>query len=125
MATRIVISITDLGGRVGVELICVDRLGTACANVRTGGDMSNTQGLDHQALQVKTVGDIMGWLGGLPLALIEDVRMGRPKVPANAAQADGNVGAVDCASGTGECGIGSDCAGGSGICGIGGDCAGH
>jgi hypothetical protein len=90
--------------------------------------MLNTQGLniaEGQGMQLLSAGDVMGWLGGLPLVLIEDVRMGRPSTSAKVAQAFGSVGAMDCASGTGECGVGSDCAGGSGCCGIGGDCAGH
>ena len=90
--------------------------------------MSNTQGLnvaEGREMQLVCAGDVMGWLGGLPLSLIEDVRMGRPTANAKTAQAAGNVGAVDCASGSGECGVGMDCAGGSGCCGIGGDCAGH
>lgn len=90
--------------------------------------MSIAQGLnvaEGQGMQLVHADDVMGWLGGLPLSLIEDVRMGRPTTLADAAQSFGNVGAVDCASGTGECGVGADCAGGSGCCGIGGDCAGH
>ena len=90
--------------------------------------MLNTQGLniaETQGMQLVSAGDVMGWLGGLPLDLIEDVRMGRPWTRAKAAQASGNVGAMDCASGTGECGVGADCAGGTGCCGIGGDCSGH
>jgi hypothetical protein len=85
--------------------------------------MSNTHGLnaaDSLGMQLICAGDVMGWLGGLPLSLIDDVRMGRPT-----AQAPGNLGAVDCASGSGECGIGASCVGGSGCCGIGGDCSGH
>ncbi len=70
-------------------------------------------------------GDLIGLLGGLPLASIEGVRMGRPVAAARRAYASGNVGAVDCASGSGECGIGADCGGGQGCCGIGGECAGH
>jgi hypothetical protein len=75
-------------------------------------------------MRLVCAGDGMGWLGGLPLSMLEDVRMGRPTVGAPAAQAAGNVGAVDCASGAGECGVGADCGGGAGCCGIGGDCAG-
>jgi hypothetical protein len=79
--------------------------------------------IESQELQLVCAGDVMGWLGGLPLSMIEDVRMGRPTASAKSAQAGGNVGAVDCASGSGECGVGGDCGGGSGSCGIGGDCA--
>jgi hypothetical protein len=78
--------------------------------------------IEGQELQLACVGDVMGWLGGLPLSMIEDVRMGRPTTSAKSAQAAGHVGAGDCASGTGECGVGADCGGGSGCCGIGGDC---
>jgi hypothetical protein len=90
--------------------------------------MLNTQGSNiakGQGMQLVSAGDVMGWLGGLPLALIEEARMGRTATSARTAQAFGSVGAMDCASGTGECGVGADCAGGSGCCGIGGDCAGH
>src|ERR1700735_380028 len=90
--------------------------------------MLNTQELniaEGHGTRLVCAGDVMGWLGGLPLALIEDVRMGRPATSVKMAQAAGNVGAMDCASGTGECGVGADCAGGSGCCGIGGDCAGQ
>jgi hypothetical protein len=93
-----------------------------------GDHMLNTQGLniaEGQGMRLVSAGDVMGWLGGLPLALIEDVRMGRTTTGAKTAQAFGSVGAMDCASGTGECGVGADCAGGSGCCGFGGDCAGH
>jgi hypothetical protein len=95
---------------------------------RKWGPMLNAQGLnvaEVQGTQLLSAGDVMGWRGGLPLALIEDVRMGRTTTRAKAAQAFGSVGAMDCASGTGECGVGDGCAGGSGCCGIGGDCAGH
>lgn len=78
-----------------------------------------------QGLQLVSAGDVMGWLGGLPLSLIEDVRMGRATPAVTGAQAAGSIGAVDCASGVGECGMGTGCAGGAGCCGIGGDCAGH
>ena len=90
--------------------------------------MSNTHELniaEGQGMQLVAVGDVMGWLGGLPLSLIEDVRMGKATEGRKSAQAFGHAGAMDCASGTGECGVGAGCAGGSGCCGIGGDCAGH
>lgn len=90
--------------------------------------MSINQGLNvakGQGMQLVRADDVMGWLGGLPLSLIEDVRMGRSTTIAKAAQSSGIVGAVDCASGMGECGVDADCAGGSGCCGIGGDCTGH
>jgi hypothetical protein len=77
---------------------------------------------EGQGMQLVCAGDVMGWLGGLPLSMMEDVLMGRPTVGAKTAQAGGHVGG-DCASGTGECGVGGDCGGGSGCCGIGGDCA--
>lgn len=80
--------------------------------------------VEGQGMRLVCAGDGMGWLGGLPLSMLDDVRMGRPTVGAPAAQAAGNVGAVDCASGAGECGVGADCGGGAGCCGIGGDCAG-
>ena len=88
--------------------------------------MSNTQGLnvaDGHGMQL--VCAVTGWLGGLPLSMMEDVQVGRPFVYTSKAQAAGNVGAMDCASGSGECGIGADCAGGSGCCGMGGDCWGQ
>ena len=66
---------------------------------------------EGHAMPLVFAGDVMGWLGGLPLSLIEDVRMGRPTANKRTAQASGNVGAVDCASGNGECGIGGDCSG--------------
>ena len=75
--------------------------------------MLNTQELniaEGHGTRLVCAGDVMGWLGGLPLALIEDVRMGRPATSVKMAQAAGNVGAMDCASGTGECGVGADCA---------------
>ena len=86
--------------------------------------MSNTQVFtvaEGQGLQLACA--VTGWLGGLPLSMMEDVQLGKTITNARVAQASGNVGAVDCASGSGECGIGADCAGGSGCCGIGGDCA--
>jgi len=68
--------------------------------------MSNTQGLNvaaGQGMQLVCAGDVMGWLGGLPLSLIEDVRMGRPTASATMAQAAGNVGSVEIARGTRRC----------------------
>lgn len=90
---------------------------------------------EAQGLQLLSAGDVMGWLGGLPLSMTEDVRVGRPAGGARMAAGAGSVGAEGCAGdaegcagdaercagGTGECGVGSDC-GGSGCCGIGGDC---
>jgi hypothetical protein len=90
--------------------------------------MLNTSALnvvEGLGTQLMCAGDVMGLLGGLPLTSIDGVRMGRPVAAAGRAQASGNVGAVDCASGSGECGIGADCGGGQGCCGVGGDCAGN
>lgn len=90
--------------------------------------MSKIQGLvltGGRGIQLACAGDVMGWLGGLPLSLIDDVRSGRTATQLKMAQAGGSVGAVDCASGGGECGLGADCAAGSGCCGIGGDCSGR
>ena len=79
--------------------------------------------IEGQELQLVCAGDVMGWLGGLPLSLMEDVRMGRPAAGAQTARGGGAVGAVECVGGTGACGVGGDCGGGSGCCGMGGDCA--
>ena len=87
--------------------------------------MSNTQGLhvaEGQGIQL--VCAVTGWLGGLPLSMMEDVQVARPFASGTLSQGAGTVGAMDCASGSGECGIGADCAGGSGCCGMGGECAG-
>ena len=88
----------------------------------------NPQGLnpaDALGMQLISAGDVMGWLGGLPLSMLDGVRMGRATADIAKAEGAGNAGAVDCASGGGECGVGAGCAGGSGCCGIGGECAGH
>ncbi len=90
--------------------------------------MSNTQGLtvaDSRTMHLVGAGDVMGRLAALPLSLMEDVRMGWPTASLRTAGAGGTVGALDCASGSGECGIGTGCAGGSGCCGSGGDCSGR
>ena len=48
--------------------------------------------IEGQELQLVCAGDVMGWLGGLPLSLMEDVRMGRPAAGAKTAHGSGAVG---------------------------------
>ncbi|MGA7157273.1 MAG: hypothetical protein WBY53_10520, partial [Acidobacteriaceae bacterium] len=86
--------------------------------VAKGESMLNASESYTAGGRMMSAADVMSLLGGLTLGSEEGIQTGRTAATGLKAQGSGSVGAVDCASGSGESGAGEDCSGGGhGCCG--------